>query len=123
MPARSPQGAATRHADMTDVELTRLNMIGQDRMRIAQIAPPFESVPPERYGGTERVVATLTDELDRSRCRAEVERRFSPAAMADAYERVYERLIRQFVAPSAHDDRSSCAPVVPSGREIGIRNA
>jgi glycosyltransferase involved in cell wall biosynthesis len=32
-------------------------------MRIAQIAPPFESVPPTRYGGTERVVATLTDEL------------------------------------------------------------
>jgi glycosyltransferase involved in cell wall biosynthesis len=32
-------------------------------MRIAQVAPPFESVPPSRYGGTERVVATLTDEL------------------------------------------------------------
>jgi glycosyltransferase involved in cell wall biosynthesis len=32
-------------------------------MRIAQIAPPFESVPPSRYGGTERVVATLTEEL------------------------------------------------------------
>jgi len=34
-------------------------------MRIAQVAPPFESVPPARYGGTERVVATLTDELVR----------------------------------------------------------
>jgi hypothetical protein len=34
-------------------------------MRIAQIAPPFESVPPEKYGGTERVVSTLTDELVR----------------------------------------------------------
>ncbi len=34
-------------------------------MRIAQVAPPFESVPPSRYGGTERVVATLTDELVR----------------------------------------------------------
>ena len=32
-------------------------------MRIAQIAPPFESVPPARYGGTERVVSTLTEEL------------------------------------------------------------
>lgn len=32
-------------------------------MRIAQVAPPFESVPPARYGGTERVVATLTEEL------------------------------------------------------------
>jgi glycosyltransferase involved in cell wall biosynthesis len=34
-------------------------------MRVAQVAPPFESVPPSRYGGTERVVATLTDELVR----------------------------------------------------------
>jgi glycosyltransferase involved in cell wall biosynthesis len=34
-------------------------------MRIAQVAPPFESIPPMRYGGTERVVATLTEELVR----------------------------------------------------------
>jgi glycosyltransferase involved in cell wall biosynthesis len=34
-------------------------------MRVAQIAPPFETVPPLRYGGTERVVGTLTDELVR----------------------------------------------------------
>src|SRR4030088_1597952 len=34
-------------------------------MRIAQVAPPFETVPPLRYGGTERVVATLTEELVR----------------------------------------------------------
>jgi glycosyltransferase involved in cell wall biosynthesis len=34
-------------------------------MRIAQIAPPFESVPPTRYGGTERVVSLLTEELVR----------------------------------------------------------
>ena len=32
-------------------------------MRIAQIAPLIESVPPALYGGTERVVAYLTDEL------------------------------------------------------------
>ena len=32
-------------------------------MRIAQIAPLIESVPPEGYGGTERVVAYLTDAL------------------------------------------------------------
>ena len=32
-------------------------------MRIAQVAPLFESVPPVSYGGTERVVAYLTDEL------------------------------------------------------------
>ncbi len=34
-------------------------------MRIAQVAPLFESVPPLRYCGTERVVASLTDELVR----------------------------------------------------------
>ena len=34
-------------------------------MRIAQVAPLYESVPPARYGGTERVVAYLTDELVR----------------------------------------------------------
>lgn len=34
-------------------------------MRIAQIAPIAESVPPERYGGTERVVSWLTEELVR----------------------------------------------------------
>ncbi len=33
------------------------------RMRIAQIAPLFESVPPKRYGGSERVVYWLTEEL------------------------------------------------------------
>jgi glycosyltransferase involved in cell wall biosynthesis len=34
-------------------------------MRIAQVAPLFERVPPVLYGGTERVVACLTDELVR----------------------------------------------------------
>ncbi len=34
-------------------------------MRIAQLAPPFESVPPRAYGGTERVVHALTEELVR----------------------------------------------------------
>jgi glycosyltransferase involved in cell wall biosynthesis len=34
-------------------------------MRIAQIAPLFESVPPKMYGGTERVVSYLTEELVR----------------------------------------------------------
>jgi Glycosyltransferase Family 4 len=34
-------------------------------MRIAQVAPLIERVPPRLYGGTERVVAYLTDELVR----------------------------------------------------------
>lgn len=32
-------------------------------MKIAQIAPLYESVPPRLYGGTERIVAHLTDAL------------------------------------------------------------
>lgn len=32
-------------------------------MRIAQIAPLYEAVPPKLYGGTERVVANLSDAL------------------------------------------------------------
>lgn len=32
-------------------------------MRIAQVAPLYESVPPKLYGGTERVVSYLTEEL------------------------------------------------------------
>jgi len=34
-------------------------------MRIAQVAPLYESVPPKLYGGTERVVYWLTEELVR----------------------------------------------------------
>jgi glycosyltransferase involved in cell wall biosynthesis len=34
-----------------------------EEMRIAQVSPLAESVPPELYGGTERIVAYLTDEL------------------------------------------------------------
>ena len=32
-------------------------------MKIAQIAPLYESVPPKLYGGTERVVSSLTEQL------------------------------------------------------------
>ena len=32
-------------------------------MKIAQVAPLYEAVPPRLYGGTERVVAHLTDAL------------------------------------------------------------
>ena len=32
-------------------------------MQIAQIAPLTEAIPPKLYGGTERVISWLTDEL------------------------------------------------------------
>lgn len=34
-------------------------------MRVAQVAPLFESVPPKLYGGTERIVSWLTEDLVR----------------------------------------------------------
>lgn len=38
---------------------------GVFKMKIAQVAPLYESVPPKLYGGTERVVSYLTEELIR----------------------------------------------------------
>jgi len=35
------------------------------KLRIAQVAPLYESVPPKLYGGTERIVSYLTEELVR----------------------------------------------------------
>src|SRR5579883_689307 len=32
-------------------------------MKIAQVAPLYESVPPKLYGGTERIVSYLTEDL------------------------------------------------------------
>jgi glycosyltransferase involved in cell wall biosynthesis len=32
-------------------------------LRIAQVAPPFEAIPPDAYGGTERIIAALVAEL------------------------------------------------------------
>src|SRR3954468_4442564 len=34
-----------------------------ERLSIAQVAPLYESVPPRMYGGTERIVSYLTEEL------------------------------------------------------------
>jgi glycosyltransferase involved in cell wall biosynthesis len=41
------------------------SFLEKKNMKIAQIAPLMESVPPRLYGGTERVVSYLTDELVR----------------------------------------------------------
>jgi hypothetical protein len=39
-------------------------------MKIAQIAPLIESVPPRLYGGAERIVSYLTEELVAHSCPA-----------------------------------------------------
>jgi len=38
---------------------------GAPRLRIAQVAPLYERIPPKLYGGTERVVSYITEELVR----------------------------------------------------------
>ena len=48
-------------SDVVFVFVGRLKVI----MKIAQVAPLIESVPPRLYGGTERIVSYLTEELVR----------------------------------------------------------
>jgi len=49
-----------------DCQVTPHHLFSRDGpMRIAQVAPLYEPVPPRGYGGTERVVSWLTEELVR----------------------------------------------------------
>jgi hypothetical protein len=78
-------------------------------MRVAQVAPLFESVPPKYYyGGTERVVSYLTEELVRqdhevtllasghleTKAHLVFDQRFTAARMAHDYVQVCERVIK-----------------------------
>ena len=54
-------------------------------MRIAQVAPLYESVPPRLYGGTERVVSWLADEL--------VQRGHEVTLFASGDSRTHARLV------------------------------
>src|SRR6202051_3744116 len=42
-----------------------LSPLNHRRLRIAQLAPLYERVPPRLYGGTERMVSYITEELVR----------------------------------------------------------
>jgi hypothetical protein len=53
------QVAKTSHRDPHDIGSGPLG----STVRIAQVAPLAESVPPSLYGGTERIVSYLTEEL------------------------------------------------------------
>jgi len=58
-------------------------------MRIAQVAPLYESVPPKRYGGTERVVSYLTEELVKQG------QRFGAPRMARKYLAAYAAVLAE----------------------------
>jgi glycosyltransferase involved in cell wall biosynthesis len=63
--AVSCRGLASRRANLDpDIERAPVSAAPR-RLRIAQVAPPIERVPPAAYGGTERVVHELTTELVR----------------------------------------------------------
>ena len=57
----APDTGAARAARAPAVSST----FGSRALRIAQVAPPVERVPPSAYGGTERIVHELTSELVR----------------------------------------------------------
>ena len=58
-------GRVTPVATIQSADVISPSFSTRSSLRIAQVAPLSESVPPKLYGGTERVVATLTDELVR----------------------------------------------------------
>jgi glycosyltransferase involved in cell wall biosynthesis len=87
-------------------------------MRIAQVSPLYESCPPQLYGGTERVVSHLTEELVRqghevtlfaagdSRTRAELR---SPCETAlrlnpNCHDPIFYHLIQMHRVASAADE-------------------
>src|SRR3984893_18598295 len=68
-------------------------------LRIGQLAPPFESIPPSAYGGTERVVSTLTEEL--------VRRGHDVTLFASADSRTSARLVPIVDVPLWHQNPPS----------------
>jgi glycosyltransferase involved in cell wall biosynthesis len=80
-------------------------------MRIAQVAPLAEPVPPDRYGGTERVVACLTDEL--------VRRGHKVTLFASGDSGTDADLVPA-TAKSLRRDKNATDPVAPHIGELGM---
>lgn len=72
-------------------------------MRIAQVAPLYESVPPKLYGGTERVVSWLTEEL--------VRQGHEVTLYASGGSKTSARLVRMSEHPLWHDPQ--CRDTLP----------
>ena len=110
-------------------------------LRIAQVTPPLEAVPPIAYGGTERIVAELVNELDRrshhvttfasgdSRIPGEhvvtVPKALRPAGLADDPAAAFERTIRMVLERAgdfdlihAHVDRWNLELVERAGTPV-----
>ena len=61
--ARHGTGARNSDYPIDNKKAVRSTATGNHFMRIAEVAPLAESVPPKLFGGTERVVSWLTDAL------------------------------------------------------------
>jgi glycosyltransferase involved in cell wall biosynthesis len=86
-------------------------------MRIAQVAPLYEPVPPRLYGGTERVVSYLTEEL--------VRRGHDVTLFASGDSRTSARLVAVTERALRLDGSSREVLAVESSRQLGrvFRNA
>ena len=80
-------------------------------MRIAQVAPLTESVPPDRYGGTERVVASLVDEL--------VARGHEVTLFASGDSRTDAELVAA-TRTSLREDPTATEPLAPHISQLGM---
>ena len=81
-------------------------------MRIAQVAPLFESVPPRLYGGTERVVSYLTEEL--------VRRGHDVTLFASGDSRTSARWSPSWTAPPAWTEPAPAVIGAEFTRELGL---
>ena len=81
-------------------------------LRIAQVAPLFESVPPKLYGGTERVVSYLTEELVRQGHRRDALRQRGFTHLGASWSPCADRALR--LDPASSGARS--APCRDAGR-------
>jgi glycosyltransferase involved in cell wall biosynthesis len=94
---RTPQGVpAVKTVNGVDAEAP---------LRIAQVAPLYEAVPPGAYGGTERIIATLCDGLVAQGHEVTL---FGPATSAtDARLEAFENPLRERFSA---DEMASVAP-------------
>jgi glycosyltransferase involved in cell wall biosynthesis len=58
-------GSERHEEERSDLPAHVLSDAAERPLRIAQVAPLYEAVPPSGYGGTERVISALCDELVR----------------------------------------------------------
>lgn len=72
-----------------------------ERLRIGMVAPPWFAVPPHAYGGTEAIVAALTDQLVQRGHEVTLIAAGPPGTRAQRYIRVYDEPRTHLIGTSA----------------------